>query len=129
MDGVSSNLARESIRPEFILSGNQNRELIQSITEPTVIYLGEDTGTVNTLAAKTIRFGTNTIHPDGTGTATGFMELPTKWGFNGMYLGITGGRLDWIDPLEILRTIIIVFLVLQIMEHIRLLIMITQIVS
>jgi len=103
VDGVSSNLARESIRPEFILSGNQNRELIQSITEPTVIYLGEDTGTVNTLAAKTIRFGTNTIHPDGTGTATGFMELPTKWGFNGMYLGITGGRLDWIDPLEIFK--------------------------
>ena len=32
------------------------------------------------------------------------MELPTKWGFNGMYLGITGGRLDWIDPLEIFKT-------------------------
>ena len=32
------------------------------------------------------------------------MELPTKWGFNGMYLGIAGGRLDWIDPLEIFKT-------------------------
>lgn len=103
---VTNNRARESIRPDFILSGNQNRQLIQSSKEENVIYLGEETGTVNILAAKTIRFGTNTIHPDGQGTGTnsGFMELPTKWGFNGMYLGITGGRLDWIDPLEIFKT-------------------------
>ena len=100
---VSNNIARESIRPDFILSGNQNRQLIQSSKEDNVVYLGEDTGTVNILAAKTIRFGTNTIHPDGQGTATGHMELPTKWGFNGMYLGITGGRLDWIDPLQIFK--------------------------
>ena len=103
---VTNNRARESIRPDFILSGNQNRQLIPSGKEDNVIYLGEETGTVNILAAKTIRFGTNTIHPDGqgTGTSSGFMELPTKWGFNGMYLGIAGGRLDWIDPLEIFKT-------------------------
>jgi len=100
---VTNNIARESIRPNFILSGNQNRQLIQSTKEDNVIYLGEDTGTVNTLATKTIRFGTNTVHPDGQGSVTGYMELPTKWGFNGMYLGITGGRLDWIDPLEIFK--------------------------
>ena len=54
----------------------------------------------NILQAKTIRFGTETIHPDGQSSATGYMQLPEKWGFNGMYLGITGGRVDWIDPNE-----------------------------
>ena len=96
---VTNNIARESIRPDFILSGNQNRQLVQSPDESDVIFLG-NLGGENILAAKTIRFGTETIHPDGTSTTTGYMELPTKWGFNGMYLGIKGGRIDWIDPDE-----------------------------
>ena len=96
---VTNNIARESIRPDFILSGNQTRQLVQSPAESDVVFLGNEGGE-NILFAKTIRFGTETIHPDGTATTTGYMELPTQWGFNGMYLGIKGGRVDWIDPNE-----------------------------
>ena len=94
---ISSYAGFNTFKNDFILEGNTNRQLYNDPENDDVILLGDVDGDETTIVAKTLRWGTNTVHPDNTPTVGGRMELPLKWGRNGTILGINGGLIDWID--------------------------------
>lgn len=97
---ISSYTGFNTFKYNFLLEGDESRIFYQHPIYDDFLMMGDPSGNQTTIAARTLEWGVNTVHPDNTPTIAGRMSLPDKWGKNGTFLGINGGIIDWIDAFD-----------------------------